>query len=483
MKNIVYIFTVCMGICVSSAFIACDENIKAEFQRDLPQITASGVLNVITTNNSTSYFLYRGQAMGYEYEMAEHLADKLGLELNIIVADNFNEVFDLLESGKGDIIAFGLTVTEARKKQLAFTNDLYLTHQVLVQRKPDNWKKLSHREIQHHLVRNPAELIGDTIYVGEGTSYFPRLKNLEKEIGGKITIKEIKGDKITDEIIRMVVDKKIDYTVADYNLAAVNQALFPILDIHTRISFSQHIAWAVRKNSPQLLKAVNEWIKGAKEQRFYTSLYNKYFKNKRSYLRRVNSDYFSKNTGKISPYDDLIKHYADALGWDWWLLTSLIYQESRFNPDIEGRLGASGLMQLMPEALRVFQVKNPFNPEENIRGGTAFLNRLYSRFERVEDSIQRIKFTMAAYNAGIGHIYDAQRLAQLIGLDPYVWDDNVEEAIILLSKHEYFTRPEIRYGYVRGFITDNYIHEIFRRYKQYEDLILPENSSERVEAP
>lgn len=162
----------------------------------------------------------------------------------------------------------------------------------------------------------------------------------------------------------MVVDGKINYTVADYTLASVNKFYYPILDISVPISLSQRIAWAVRKNSPKLLRAVNQWIKASKRKDFYYVIYDKYFKNRKGYRRRVGSPLFSKNEGKISPYDKIIRKNAQKLGWDWRLLASLIYQESRFDPYIKSWAGASGLMQIMPETAKELGIRNINNPKK-----------------------------------------------------------------------------------------------------------------------
>lgn len=445
--------------------------------RDLPEIKKDSILRVITMYNSTSYFLYRGEPMGYQYEMVKHLAKSLGVKVNIVVAQDFKDVFKMLNEGKGDLVAFGLTITAHRQQYVAFTDYLYLTHQVLVQRKPSNWRQLPYYKIERQLVRDPHQLIGDSVYVAEGTSYYPRLKNLEKEIGGKINIGLINDGKTTDDIINMLVDDEIDYTVADYNLAVVNQYFNPILDVNTRISLSQRIAWAVRKNSPLLLQAINAWIKKAKQEQFYYALYQKYFHNKTEYNQRLSSDFFTKYSGVVTPYDDIIKKNADSLGWDWLLVAALIYQESQFDPKASGGLGAGGLMQLMPPTAKELGVNDIYNPAQNIKGGTTYLKQLYNQFDKVTDSIQRIKFSIAAYNAGLGHIYDAQRLAKSLGKNPLVWDDNVEIMMLKLRNHQYYTRPEIRHGIVLGKLTYNYVHEVFDRYKKYQQLF---NSSEPV---
>ena len=456
---------------------------NVEVARDLSQIKEDGKLTVITIYNSTSYFLYRGKPMGFEYELVKKLAEHLKLELDIKVANDIDHLFDMLNRGDGDLVAFGLSVTEDRKKQVAFTDYHYLTHQVLVQRRPDNWRRLPMYKIKKQLINDPIDMIGKKVYVRKNSSYYERLKNLEKEIGGKIDIQFVSGDKTTEDIIKMVVEDKIDYTISDYNIAAINKTYNPILDIDTEISFSQRIAWAVRKNSPELLVEINSWLKNIKKKDFYYVVYNKYFKNKKSYRRRIKSDFYSKNQGKISPYDDLIKNNVERLGWDWRLLSSQIYQESRFEPNDNSWAGAVGLMQLMPGTAKDLGVKNMNDPSQNLNAGTRYLKQLHEKFSKVEDSIQRIKFTLAAYNCGLGHVRDAQRLTKAFGEDPFVWDDNVEDYLLKLSSREFFNRPEIKYGFVRGREPYLYVKEIFLRYEHYKKLIplkTPDTSSQVV---
>ncbi|WP_121665979.1 MltF family protein [Mesonia aquimarina] len=444
---------------------------KPELQRDLEEIKEDGFLTVITIYNSTSYFLYRGKAMGFEYELVERLAKDLDLELRIKVAEDIDQLFNMLNNGEGDLIAYGLSITEPRKEVVNFTNHHYLTHQVLVQRRPKNWRKLPMYKIKKQLVGDPVELMDKTVHVRKNSSYYQRLKNLSQEIGGKINIETVSGNKTTDEIIKMVVDREIDFTISDYNVAAINQTYNPILDIDTEISFSQRIAWAVRKNSPDLLSRVNKWMKKIKKQDYYYVVYNKYFKNKKSYRRRIKSDFYSKNQGKISQYDEIIKENAKRIGWDWRLLSSQIYQESRFKPKGQSWAGAGGLMQIMPATAKDLGVKDVTNPAENLRAGSTYLQQMASKFTKVKDSIQRIKFTMAAYNCGLGHVRDAQRLTKSAGENPLVWDDNVEDYMLKLSSREYFSRPEVRYGFVRGREPFLYVKEIFLRFDHYRKLI------------
>jgi len=445
--------------------------VPQKIQRDLEDIKADGKLRALIAYSATSYFLYRGQPMGYEYELLKRLADDLGVELELKVSRNLDDLLTELKKGTVDIVAHGLAITSERKNEVAFAEYLYITEQVLVQRKPDGWRQMTSDQIKEAMITDPIQLIGDTISVRKNSSYFKRIKNLSREIGGEIHIDTLLGNIATDEIIKMVADGSIKYTLADKNLASINASYYPNLDVAVPLSFSQRIAWALRPTSKKLLKATNKWIQKEKKQSDYYVIYNKYFKNKRSFRRRVNSPFYSLNQRQISKYDLIIKENSKYIGWDWRLLASLIYQESRFDPEAKSWSGAEGLMQLMPETAKEMGVAASLDPTDVIRGGAKYLKKLYDRFEHITDSVQRMKFAMASYNCGYSHVLDAQNLAHIKGLNDTIWDDNVEKMILALSYPKNYNLEVVKYGYVRGQEPFEYVDQIFKRYDHYREFI------------
>ena len=473
-KKILVLSVCCsMLLCcnTSSSKLGSSESAIDFKYRDFEDIKKDGKLKALIAYSSTSYFLYKGKPMGYEYELLERLAEHFNLELEITVSEDLDTLLSELNKGTVDIVAYGLAVTTERKKHAAFTDYLYLTNQVLVQRKPKNWRNLTLDNIKEELILDPIQLINDTVSVRYNSSYFERLKNLSKEIGGEILIDTLKGKLATAEIIKMVADGKIKYTLADKNLAQINASFFPILDVSVPVSFSQRIAWAVNRNSTELLLEINNWIEKEKKKNDYYVIYNKYFRNKRNFNRRVRSEFYSLTNNQISEYDDLIKENAKTLGWDWRLLASLVYQESRFDLDANSWTGAEGLMQLMPNTAAELGVENSLEPIDNINAGSKYLKSIYDDFEEVSDTIQRIKFTMGAYNSGYYHIKDARILAKLNQLDPDVWDGNVNEMLLALSYPQNYNHPSIDFGYVNGIEPYNYVNQIFERYEHYINFI------------
>lgn len=437
---------------------------------DLDQIRARGVLKAITENNSMSYFVYKGRPMGYEFELLQAFTKHIGVELEMVVAQNSNEVFNLLNDGKGDVIAKSLLVTKDKLNDIAFTEHYNFVKQVLIQKKPEKWWKLTKDNIDKQLIRNPIDLIGKTVHVRANSSFAKRLQNLSDEIGGDINIVEVPGNVSVEELIQKVSKGLIDYTVSDNSMALMNATYFKNLDIETDISFPQRVAWGVRKNSPELLAALNQWIVRVRKNGEYLSIFNKYFKNSKAFTRRQDSNYFSATGGSISVYDEIIKRHAKLLDWDWRLLAAMIFKESKFKADASSWAGAKGLMQLVPETAQRFGDSTMMHdPATNIMMGTLYLKSLQEFWAHIPDKEQRIKFIMASYNVGEGHLLDAQRLTEKFGKDKEIWDENVDSFLVKKAYPQFYTDEVVKNGYCRGSEPYNYVKDVLDIYKHYTE--------------
>jgi membrane-bound lytic murein transglycosylase F len=468
-KWIFWAFLVLFQICIS-----CTEPQQVRFapapevKIDLDEIKKRGYINALVDNNSISYFIYKGQSVGYEYELLHNLARHLGVDLKITITTGVERAIDQLNNGEGDILAFPLTVTKERTNYIAFTKPHFLSYQVLVQRKPDNWRRLGIDQINDQLIKNPVELIGKEVYVLPGTSFETRLEHLAEEIGGDIIIRKDTSIAESESLIRKVALGEIDYTITDHMIANVNASYYPNLDVSMPISVSQQVAWAARKNSPQLLSAMNDWLMKIKAEPTFMVVYNRYYKNPRTSLLRLQSDYSSLGGNKLSPFDTLIKVGAEKIGWDWRLLASLVYQESRFLPKGESWAGARGLMQLMPSTAKRFGAANPDDPRQSLLAGVSYLKYLDDYwYTRVPDPKERIKFILASYNAGLSHIIDARKLAEKHGKDPKKWDGNVEYFLLQKSNAKYYRDPVVVAGYCKCEEPVNYVRDILERYEEY----------------
>ncbi len=433
---------------------------------DLAEILKKGKLTVLAENSSTSFFIYRGKKMGFEYELLKEFANELGVTLEIKIVNNLDDLIQMLNNGEGDVIACNYTITRERKKHIDFSIPYLKTPQVLIQRKPEGWEKMSVAELNSFLVKDISTLAHKKVHVWKNSSNYQRLSHLQDEIGDTIYIEEEDGLIGTEEMIEMVSEGLIDFTVTEENIAKVNNRFFDNLDISTQISVRQKIGFGLRKTSPLLNARLDKWLNQFMAKKIFKFIKNKYFDTKNTTL---NSAVIKSNLkgGQLSAYDAIFKEVALKYNWDWRLLASVAYHESKFNPNIRGFGGAYGMMQFMPSTGPKYGVYPSSPPNIQILGGMKKMSKDFISWSQIPDKTQREKFTLATYNAGKSHIEDAQRLARKHGLNPLIWDDNVEKMLANLSKSEYYRDEVVKNGAIRGARTNHYVRTIYARYLEW----------------
>lgn len=428
---------------------------------DLPQIKGMGQLTALTLSSSVSYFIYKGQEMGYEYELIKSFAESQGLVLNVKVAVNENRLLEMLEAGEGDVVVYNMPLTNEDKKQFIHCGRSIINKQVLVQRTTP----------KDTLLKDVTDLIGKEVWVLDGTKYHRRLVNLNNELGGGIIIKDIEKDTVSvEDLIEMVAHGQISYTLSDEDIARLNKTYYSKINIDLEVSHPQPSSWVVNKDSYQLAEALDKWFENDKNTSHYKAIMKRYFE-----MSKMPGDEPAPvlGNGKISYYDDIFKMYAPRIDWDWRLLASIAYQESKFQLNEMSWAGAVGLMGLMPATAEAFGIfpQERVLPEPSVRAGVAYIKSLQRSFSRVEDKNQQIKFILAAYNAGIAHVLDAQALARKYDKNPYVWDGNVVECLKWKRLPEYYNDSVCKYGYFRGTETLNYVDHVVERWQHYKEKV------------
>jgi len=371
----------------------------------------------------------------------------------------------MLNNNEGDVIAYNVPVDNTLKDSLLYCGLSEISHQVLVQR----------AEKGDTLLKNVTQLIGKEVYVKSGTKYYDRLVNLNEELGGGIIIKDVDKDTIVEEdLIRMVANREIDYTIADEHVARLNKTYFRNIDVSLAVSFDQRSSWAVRKNTPILADSLNRWFARVNIEPTYQRITKRYFEEAKQFERGEISSFVTfLKPGQISSFDHYFKQYGKKIGIDWRLLASIAYYESSFDPQSRAWTGAGGIMGLMPVTAANFGVKGNllYDPEKNIKAGTEYLKTLLVSFSSVKDSMEQVKMALAAYNGGIGHVFDARALAEKYGADKDRWDGNVEKYLQLKRLEQYYEDPVCKMGYFRGDETIAYVRNVMNLWGVYKTKI------------
>jgi membrane-bound lytic murein transglycosylase F len=324
--------------------------------------------------------------------------------------------------------------------------------------------------IRARLLTRPSELAGQEVHVPAGSEYYDRITELSDSLGETIELVEVENAAQIEPLIEAVSEGRIRLTVSPQNLAELSKARFSNIIAEPVLGEAEPIVWAVRKNDPETVAQLDAWLAEPATQRLKTQLYTKYFIDRRGYQRRVEDELFTNETGQISQFDSLLAREASGLGWDWRLLAAQVAQESKFDPRARSFAGARGLLQLMPRTAREMGVRNPTNPAQNVAGGVRYLAQLTKLWSDIPDETERLKFVLASYNAGRGHVLDAQRLAEAAGDDPMKWED-VAYWLLQKSKPSVYRKNSlVRHGYVRGLEPVQYVSRILERYDRYRDI-------------
>src|SRR5229473_3382945 len=387
---------------------------RPDHPRTLEEIVKSGYLRVLTRNNDTSFFIYRGHRMGFDYELGKKLAQHLGIRVDMIITQNWADMVPELLKGEGDVIAAEVTVTDDRKKQVLFAEPWGKTQEVVV------WKDGTPE------VKDAEGLSGKDVHVRESSSYYRTLLALNEKLkaAGKavVNIKPVAEDWETDTILQAVSQGAMSYTIADDLLANIHTAYWENLILGPPISDERALAWAVRPGQVKLKQAI----------------------------------------------DDVFHELRKQPDFNWRLVAAQIYQESRFEPHRKSWVGALGLFQIMPATAKGLGITDPTDPEQSIRGGLKYMHQLSDHYQNVPDAIERFRFALAAYNSGFGHVDDARKLARAAKKDATRWRE-VAPFLLKLSDHKY--AQQARFGFCRGIEPVDYVRHIDERYTGYAQLV------------
>jgi len=453
-----FIFFALVGGLMLSDILSAHDSAKKDPVKihDYDSIIASDTLHVVMGYNSVNYFVYKGTPMGYQYEMVQELCKDMGLFLDLTVTNDVEEAFRCVAFGKCDLLAMDLTVSENRFPDITFTNSLYGSKSFLVQKK-DSTGKIP--------VTNLRQLKGKTIVIPRKTIYLKQLQRIKDSLNIDFNIIE-KKDLGTEDLANMMANGDFDFTVCDEHLARTLSAYRSELDFSLVIAEKRPLAWAVNSRSVEWENVVNQWLDNYSKKGKLHFLQSKYFDHPVFYIYQSPDDH-SLTHGKLSKYDRIIQKYSRAIDWDWRLVASVIYQESRFTENFQSPSGAFGIMQMMPATAAKFGVHYSSNVEEQIKGGIELIHYMDTAFAPfIADKNERQQVVIGAYNLGMPHFYDAFELAKKHNMTPITYQV-VLECLKLKRKPKYYNDPVVKYGYINPWYMERFVHEIYARYNAY----------------
>lgn len=416
---------------------------------------------VLLDGSLYNYTLRKGAPAGLEYDLLSLFAKEHGLSLEVKVI-KAGHLLDSLRAGYGDLAAANFNIPSDSFPSVQFTEPILEAKHRLIQRKGQPKSSLATLTRQTEL---------PVVMLRKYSNYFQSLSDYLQVQGLKVRIVESPEHITDEELIEMVSEGVIDYTVADGNVVKTLAAYYRNIDFETTLTEKKPIGWAVSRQSAGLLEVLNRWIVKRKNSSAYAYTVKKYTETTALQKEAFRKNYSLVKEGKISRYDQLIRQHAALIGWDWELLAALVYQESRFNPRARSSAGAVGLMQLMPKTAVGFGTSKGrlTSPEFNIRAGIRYLEWLDGNWKQmIPDDTQRLRFVLASYNVGLGHVLDARRLAEKYGYQPDVWQGNVELMLLRKSQPRYYRDPVVRHGACRGSEPVNYVNNTLQYYKHYQ---------------
>ncbi|MBL1321655.1 MAG: membrane-bound lytic murein transglycosylase MltF [Methylophaga sp.] len=437
--------------------VACGEALP-----HLEEIRERGELRVLTRYGPSTYYVKGEELVGFEYELAKRFAEHLNVKLKIIVPDNLGDMLNLIEQGKADIAAAGLTVTPARKDIIRFGPVYQQVTQQFVYRlgtkKPKNIT---------HLADGHLEVVASS-------SHVEQLQSLQEEIPSLIWTENTELD--SSGLLELVQLELIDYTIADSNEVAANQIKFPELRVAFNISDPQPLAWAMPfSEDGSLADAMAKFFDKMDESGDLSRLKEKYYGHIRHFDYLDTRAIDRRIQTRLPKYQTMFEQAGEKFDLDWRLLAAVSYQESHWDRHAVSPTGVKGLMMLTQSTAKLMNVANREDPAQSIEGGAAYLA---SMIKRLPDDIvepDRTWIALASYNVGLGHVEDARKLTESGGGNPDLWPD-IKAHLPLLSKRKWYEKT--RHGYARGGEPVHYVQNI----RRYYDILLQQQANIELNA-
>lgn len=442
---------------------SCNRNLETDQSADglshFDTIMKSKNLTVTLSYNSIDYYIYRGKPIGFQLELLNAFAKHMGLNLTIIIKDNVSQDFATIINKSSDILAGNIQKTSLRSNFLLFSTPHSKSRMVLVQR-------VEKDSLQ---VKKLIDLDGKTIYLPSQSSFSEYIINasFKQNFDPKLMFDK---ENTIENLIEMVSNKTINYTVCEEKVAKVYASYYDNIDFSIPISDTINLTWAFHPDNARLKDSADAWLNNFIQTKEYKRLYKKYYIVSNSPVGFSNT-MDNRKQRRLSKFDKTLKKVSRQYHWDWRLYGAIIYQESKFQDGLIGDGGSFGILQVMPGTAERFGIVEGMSGDEQIIHGAKLIRHIEKKYEKeVTDKEQLWKFIIASFHTGSGHVDDARIIATMVGKNPNVWDHNVDSCMVLKSMPKYYRLPEVKSGYHYGKQTLHYVNNVWNRYLHYRNV-------------
>ena len=436
------------------------------FTDDFDAMVKRGYIRVLVVFSKTYYFIDKGRQRGLTYEAFTVLDQDLKKQLKlkkrklqiVFIPVTREKLLPELIAGHGDIAAAGITVTPERQKQVDFSNSILGKIDEVVVTGPESPE-----------IASIEDLSGQQVFVRKSSSYWEHLEGLNAKLtaAGKkpIELKPAPESLEDEDLMEMVNGGLVKFVVVDKPIAEVWAKALPKIKVRADLAVNTggDFAWAFRKGSPQLAKVINDFIaRHGQSDAARGEIIRKYLKS----TRLVKDSTTSAELAKFESTVAIFKKYSDQYNADYLLMMAQGYQESGLDQTVKSRVGAVGVMQVMPSTGKEMKVGDIKQLDSNINAGVKFLTLMRDEYFRNfgMNDLNQLLFSFAAYNAGPNRILRLRKVAEQRGFDPNLWFNNVE--VVVAEKV--------------GMETVTYVGNIFKYYIAYQ--LVTEMAAERAKA-
>jgi len=434
-----------------------------ELLSSLDSIKEKKQLDVIILNAPTVYYLGSSEHQGFEYDLISAYAKSIGVDLNLTVVSTVNEALELTRKGLGDITVASLTINEEREAEFKYGPFIHTIKEQLICHNSLYKKK--------RMPKNLYNLAKVSIIVGKNTHYENTLDKIKYKIDGVDF--NTSQDLSAEQLLKMVWKKEIDCTVVDSHVFMINQRYYPELVHVMDMSKEKNIGWILRNGDNSLTESLFRWLNKYERAGKLAELNGFYYEFLKIFDYYDTKVFYKRLKKTLPKYEKYFKKAGKKHNIPWMILAAQSYQESHWKPNARSHTGVRGMMMLTNATARLLKVKNRLSVTGSINGGAKYFNMMRKKFPKEVEGKNLWAFALAAYNVGLGHVYDARKLAKKLNKNPNSWQD-LKTVLPLLSQKKYY--KNLKHGYARGNEPVRYVDAI----QQYYNIIAQSKEAKNI---